>query len=140
MFSIHQDAELPPLEAGHLDGKFDHAKAVQEASMAIPGTVPGAAPGKGPGAPEQPVRARDLRLKGADAMIYLCAARLGLRPVVLRLVWDECNQVRRSEQIRAKQKNPKHAATSMMRHVQNRVIFALGELIYIRVCTYNGSW
>lgn len=26
-------------------------------------------------------------------MIYLCAARLGLRPVVLRLVWDECNQV-----------------------------------------------
>lgn len=57
------------------------------------GTVPRTVPAAGAEA-ERPVRARDLRLKGADAMIYLCAARLGLRPVVLRLVWDECNQAR----------------------------------------------
>ena len=72
---------MPPLEEKHLDGKFDPEKAVHEVSTAPPDE--GAAP----------LRARDLRLKGADAMIYLCAARLGLRPVVLRLVWDECNKV-----------------------------------------------
>lgn len=85
-FPIHpcsQDADLPPLEEKHLDGKFDPAVAVHEASAGCSGAPP-AAP---------LLRARDLRLKGADAMIYLCAARLGLRPVVLRLVWDECNQV-----------------------------------------------
>lgn len=82
-----QDTDLPPLEEKHLDGKFDLAKAVQEANM----TPPGGGSGAGPASP--PLRARDLRLKGADAMIYLCAARLGLRPVVLRLVWDDCNRV-----------------------------------------------
>lgn len=34
------------------------------------------------------IRARDLRLKGADALVYTCAARLGLRPMVLRLIWS----------------------------------------------------
>eukprot|EP00752_Nemacystus_decipiens_P004489 g4099.t1 len=88
MHLYEQDADLPPLEEKHLDGKFDPIKAVEEANIAPPGA--GAGSGADPVAP--PLRARDLRLKGADAMIYLCAARLGLRPVVLRLVWDECNQ------------------------------------------------
>lgn len=86
-----QDTDLPPLEEEHLDGRFDPAKAVHEANMAPP---PGAGAGDGSApAATPPVRARDLRLKGADAMVYLCAARLGLRPVVLRLVWDERRQV-----------------------------------------------
>ena len=44
---------------------------------------------------DESIRARDLRLKGADALVYTCAARLGLKPMVLRLVWsDEYGKVR----------------------------------------------
>lgn len=35
-YTHSQDADLPPLEEKHLDGKFDPAKAVHEASMAPP--------------------------------------------------------------------------------------------------------
>lgn len=85
---LDQDADLPPLQESVLDGKFDPEKAVEKA---------GEAPGMGGESREEngppAMRARDLRLKGADAVVYMCAARLGLRPMVLRVVWDYYNKV-----------------------------------------------
>lgn len=82
-----QDSDLPPLQESVLRGKFDPDEAPEEAGK-------GPAEGESPGEYTPPVmRARDLRLKGADAVVYMCAARLGLRPMVLRIVWDESNKV-----------------------------------------------
>lgn len=86
-FVLGQDSDLPPLQESVLRGKFDPDEAPEEAGK-------GPAEGKSTGDYTPPVmRARDLRLKGADAVVYMCAARLGLRPMVLRIVWDESNKV-----------------------------------------------
>lgn len=86
---MDQDADLPPLQESVLGGKFDPEKAVEKA-----GEAPGGVGGESTEENGPPVmRARDLRLKGADAVVYMCAARLGLRPMVLRVVWDDNNKV-----------------------------------------------
>eukprot|EP00752_Nemacystus_decipiens_P003192 g2953.t1 len=105
MHLYEQDADLPPLDKEVLGGKFDPDKAIYAAAgAAASGSSPKSSTDKGgkgkgkAGAEDgggavisdkaESTRARDLRLKGADALVYTCAARLGLRPMVLRLLWS----------------------------------------------------
>lgn len=86
-----QDADLPPLNEEVLGGKFDPEQAIEDSAKGAEGREESLGGGEEGGS--SALGGRDLRLKGADALVYMCAARLGLRPMVLRIVWDECGKV-----------------------------------------------